>query len=113
MKQTQSQLLSTQMNVEDTTNSNSMIVSREQWENSPLTICSIEEEKKWFIALGTKRLTEYFDQKEEVEIVLNAKPWDLLIQIMVAVTEDTLTYIQREAFEKAKSNAINNSKTSL
>lgn len=113
MKQTQSAQLSSQMNVEDPTSSNSIIVSREQYEDSPLSICSIEEETKWFLALGTKRLTEYKDTKEEILALLEKKPWDLIILITVAVAEDTINYMQREAFEKAKSNAIKNSKTSL
>lgn len=92
----QSEILASQLNAEDPTSSNSTLVNRIQWENSPLTICSIEEGNKWFLALGTKRLTEYYEYQHEIETLLNNKTWDLIILITIAVTEDTLNYIEAE-----------------
>lgn len=92
----QSEILASQLNADDPTKSNSTLVSRQQWEESPLTICSIEEGSKWFLALGTKRLTKYYEYQHEVEEVLNQKSWELIIQIMVAVADDSWNYRQAE-----------------
>lgn len=105
----QSEILASQLNADDPTKSNSTLVSRQQWEQSPLTICSIEEGSKWFLALGTKRLTKYYEYQHEVEEVLNQKSWELIIQIMVAVAEDTFNYIntQQKFTDLSKKSADN------
>lgn len=96
MNTPQADILAKMTGTENPSKDNTMLVSRQQWEESPLTICSIEEGNKWFLALGTKRLTEYYPEKTYVELLLTNQSWQLLIQIMVAVAEDTHNYINEQ-----------------
>lgn len=94
----QAEILSVQTNTPEN-NQRDTIVVREQYKDSPLTIIGLDGETKWFAALANKRLTEYYNTKEEVEQILENKPWELIIAMVVAVAEDTVNYIQRELTE--------------
>lgn len=100
IKTPQADILANLTGNENPTTDNTILVNRIQWEESPLTICSIDEETKWFLALGTKRLTEYYPTQRAIELLLEAKSWELMIQIMIAVTEDTQKYLALQAIDE-------------
>lgn len=98
---TQAEILAAQTGGQQTSK-NTQLVSREQWEDSPLTICGIEEGNKWFIALGIRRVTDYYQTKDEIITLLKEKQWELIIIIIAAVTEDTVRYLKEQEQKEDK-----------
>lgn len=72
---------------ESNKNYSTKLVEREAYEDSPLMINRIEE-KGWFITLGNKRLTEYYEKKYQIIDLLEKPTWQLLITLMIAVHDD-------------------------
>lgn len=92
------ELLALQNNAPEILNlKSSELIHTEQIEDSALHYVKIQpenEQEKWFIALGKKRLTEYFTTRDEAEYALTT--WRFKIDLMVAVTQDTIEYGEYE-----------------
>lgn len=90
------ELLALQNNAPEILNlKSSELIETEQIEDSALHFVKISPEnepEKWFIALGKKRLTDYYQTKEECEKCLNT--WRFWIDLQVAITQDTIEYGQ-------------------
>jgi len=56
---------------------------------TPFTL--IQEKGLWFGVIGKHRITEYYDNKEELKKDLEKITWDRLIQVIWAVTEKLTT----------------------
>lgn len=65
---------------------NYSVINREQVENSPFWIITIED-KKHFIALGNTRCTEPTENKEELIQMIEEKDWNLLFQVIVVINK--------------------------
>lgn len=90
------ELLALQNNAPEILNlKSSELIHTEQIEDSALHYVKIQPEnepEKWFIALGKKRLTEYFFTKDKAEQALTT--WRFKIDLMVAIAQDTIEYGQ-------------------
>tara|TARA_B100001094_G_C18039641_1_gene724339 strand:- start:712 stop:1005 length:294 start_codon:yes stop_codon:yes gene_type:complete len=73
-----------QQNVEAADKKDSLI-ERENIEDSPFTIVSIEEEH--FGVMGEYRLTEKYSNKEELKKELSKITWNRIIQIVMVLDE--------------------------
>lgn len=67
------------------------IIDNEKIEGTPFYIITIhdEEEKKCFISVGNKRVTEIIT-REEADAMIKHKFWDLIVSLIAIVTEATM-----------------------
>lgn len=79
----------TSTNAEDQTRENSLneksqIIEREQLKGTPFWI--IKTEQGWFLVMGENRLSEVMPTKERVKGWLLNNQWQVIMQIIVIVT---------------------------
>lgn len=78
--------LQSQMNVEDQHNStSSKIVTNDAIEGTPFRIVGTEQ--GWFIGIGNHRLTEILPEREDAEILVSTKDWNLLTALVMAIMD--------------------------
>lgn len=76
------ELLNTQLNAEETTNSNSQLIEREKVGGTPFWI--IKEKDEWFLGMAGYRITEKFQTMEGALNEIYHNEW-MLIMHMVGV----------------------------
>ena len=54
-------------------------------ENTPFSLCY--NEGKWFGLLSNKRLTEFYDDKDECIKDVSAMTWDRIVQVIWVISE--------------------------
>jgi len=79
------ELENTSMNVEEQTNKNYSSLEFTNVENSPFTI--VREENQYFGLIGLHRITEKYDDIEELKEDLLKFSWDRVAQVIWAVVE--------------------------
>lgn len=80
----QGDLLNIQNSAQETHNSESPLIIHEPIENTPFTICG-NEEKGYFIRMGSYRLTEYYNTIENAKNHLEIRKWDITVTIIAAI----------------------------
>lgn len=82
------ELFNTQENAEETLkeelNSKSQIIEREQLHGTPFW--TIKTEQGWFLVMGEHRLSSVFQRKDQVKGWLLNNQWQVIMQIIVIVT---------------------------
>lgn len=85
METTELKLQEDTLNTTDNNQSSEQIIKFEVVENSPFTIA--EQGKKYFGILGTHRITEDYDNKEQCKKEVLEITWDRIVQVIWAVAE--------------------------
>lgn len=85
MKEKQKDILNTQSNAEETPKQNSLIIEREQIENTPFW--TLKTEEGWFLVMGDYRVTEVYETKEEVLECLERDKWKIVLHLAIIVND--------------------------
>lgn len=69
----------------------SQLVEMFEVKGTPFQIGKVNDrkEKKYFIAIGSNRLTEYID-RSEAEMQIKTKSWDLMLRLTALLVERTV-----------------------
>lgn len=88
-KHKQKELLSTQLNVEETPNSNSSedLIERIQIKTTPFWIIG-QKEKGYFLVMGKHQISEIMETIEEVENYLTTYTWDITLKLCLIIYND-------------------------
>lgn len=70
--------------------SNNQIIERGDYKG----IQTVGLEQGWFAAMGQKRLTLYYPTKEALHKYLDEKPYELMVVIAAAVTEEVIQMVK-------------------
>lgn len=79
------------------TNSKDSLISYKKVERTPFTMVTIQNDH--FGVLGDKRVTEIFENIEELEEELKKTTWDRLMQVIWITTEKVVELKQLEALK--------------
>lgn len=87
-----------QEELSNTTDNKNYLIEFTDVENTPFKIVS--QENEFFGIMGKHRITEKYEDKEQLEKELRAFDWNRLVQVMVILTEelnkDVLTELKEE-----------------
>lgn len=89
MSQKQEELLKSQLNVEGVhkeDSSNERLVEHKQIKNTPFVMVRYED--KYFMVLGSAKLTDEYSSEEEVLEVLEERKWEILIACMLYLMDE-------------------------
>lgn len=88
------------MNANEANNSNSSkkIIEREQIDESIIWLIGVEE--GWFAAIGDKRITEIYKNKEELEELINKKDWNLITAMLTIMAEGVSRELEASIWKK-------------
>lgn len=65
---------------------NSQLSSREPLENTPFTICK-DYETSYYGVMGKYRITEQYENKEDLEKELKTIDWNKIVQVITVITK--------------------------
>lgn len=90
MNTKQSELLNTQLSVEEITNKNSTLVEIEDIPKTPFKI--VKTADKWFIGIAGERLTDLFETKEGALNELYDNMWNIIMHLTIVMIQKTADY---------------------
>lgn len=99
--------LSGQELLDQAANSKSTLVDRHPIAGTPFE--AIKENEKWFAVFGYNKLTEDFEELQEVLDWMEENHWELLVRVITMVVQTIDLHkmkIAKEAYEKQKSNEL-------
>ena len=93
--------LTGQQLLEEARNSDSSLIERAPIQGTPFEV--VKEDGKWFAAFGYNKLTEDFDEMQEVRTWMEENHWELLVRVITMVVQTIDLHkmkMMKEAHEK-------------
>lgn len=75
---------------------NEELIKRERIDDSPFIMISIESKKQNFAIMGSERITEIYESKEQVIDALSGIDWKIMISVIATVVNSMAAVVQAQ-----------------